>query len=352
MNSAWGSNGFGRVISSALAFLSQDEIANISGNDCGMPVSYAMTQHVGFLLIPGFPMLSFASVIESIRAANMLSQKALYRWSLIAVDGGYCEASNGLRFEAEYEVGTGADFDYVFVCAGGNPALFKHDGTFRWLKKLARQKTTIGGLSGGAYILALAGILTGYRFTVHWEHAPAFVEDYPELDLRKSLFEIDRDRLTASGGSAPLDMMHVLIAREHGQELAIAVSDWFLQTHIREGAGPQRMQLRERLGIANEPLLKVIEQMEKRTENPLTRRELAGIARVSIRQLERLFSRNLGHSMGAHYLEIRLDRARILIRQTGLSILEVGIACGFQNSSHFSRVYKARYGRAPSSERM
>lgn len=320
----------------------------LPGNDS----SAKPTAHVGFLLIPEFAMLPYVSVIEPLRAANRLSGRQLYRWSHISIDGEPTAASNGVRIQADFCVGTDVPFDYVFVCAGGNPALFRHPATFVWLRHLARRGVKIGGVSGGPYILARAKVLTGYRFTIHWEHAPAFVEDYPELDLRRSLYEIDRDRLTSSGGAAPLDMMHAVIAREHGSELAVAVSEWFLQTRVREGTGPQRMPLRERLGIAHAPLLRVISRMEKTVENPVPREELASLADVSLRQLERLFRQHLNCSLGEHYLALRLDRARDLVRQTSLSVLEIALACGFTSASHFSRTYRARFGQAPRTERL
>lgn len=310
------------------------------------------TAHVGFLLIPDFALLPYASVIEPLRAANRLRGRALYRWSHISVDEQPAAASNGVRIQAEFRVGTDAHFDYVFVCAGGNPALFKDPPTFGWLRQLARRGVKIGGVSGGPYILARANLLTGYRFTIHWEHAPAFVEEYPELDLRRSLYEIDRDRLTSSGGAAPLDMMHAFIAREHGSPLAMSVSDWLLQTQVREGTSPQRMALRERLGIAHAPLLRAISRMEQTLENPVSREELAGLANVSLRHLERLFRHHLGCSLGEHYLALRLDRARKLVRQTSLSVLEIALACGFTSASHFSRSYRARFGQAPRTERL
>jgi len=312
----------------------------------------ARPTHVGFLLIPDFALLAYASAIEPLRAANRLSGRPLYRWSHVSIDGGPATASNGVGIAADERVGTETRFDYVFVCAGGNPALFRHQPSFGWLRQLARRGTRIGGVSGGPYLLARANLLGGYRFTIHWEHAPALIEEYPELDLRRSLYEIDRDRLTCSGGTAPLDMMHALIAREHGSELAVAVSEWFLQTHVREGGGPQRMPLRERLGIAHEPLLRVVARMEQTIESPEPREELARIANVSLRQLERLFRQHLGRSLGAHYSMLRLDRARDLLRQTSLSVLEIALACGFTNGSHFSRSYATRFGHPPRAERL
>lgn len=308
--------------------------------------------HIGFLLIPDFALLAYASAIEPLRAANRLSGRALYRWSHVSIDGLPAPASNGVRIQADCGVGDEGRFDYVFVCAGGNPAAFQHGPTFAWLRQLARRGVGLGGISGGPYILARANVLGSYRFTIHWEHAPAFLEDYPDLDLRRSLYEIDRDRLTSSGGTAPLDMMHAVIAREHGSELALAVSEWFLQTHVREGAGPQRMPLRERLGVSHAPLLRVVGRMEQSLENPVPRDELARTAGVSLRQLERLFRLHLGRSLGEHYLGLRLDRARDLLRQTTLSALEIALACGFASASHFSRAYRTRFGHAPRAERL
>ena len=307
--------------------------------------------HIGFLLVPDFALLPYASAIEPLRAANRLSGRSLYRWSHISIDNAPAIASNGVAIAADAVVGDDARLDYLFVCAGGNPALFHHQQTFSWLRQLARRGVRLGGISGGPYLLARANLLAGYRFTLHWEHAPAFLEDYPDLDLRRSLYEIDRDRLTCSGGTAPLDMLHAMIARDHGADLALAVSEWFLQTHVREGAGPQRMPLRERLGIAHAPLLRVIDRMERTIEQPLSREDLARLAGVSLRQLERLFRQHLGRSLGEHYLILRLDRARELLRQTSLSILEIALACGFASASHFSRSYSARFGHPPRGER-
>ncbi len=322
--------------------------ARLTLSDGGDP---SQPTHMGFLLIPDFALLGYASAIEPLRAANRLSGKPLYRWSHVSIDGAPALASNGVSIQADHGVGAETRFDYLIVCAGGNPAAFQHAPTFAWLRQLARRGVKLGGVSGGPYILARANVLAGYRFTLHWEHAPAFLEDYPQLDLRRSLYEIDRDRLTSSGGTAPLDMMHAVIARKHGSELALAVSEWFLQTHVREGEGPQRMPLRERLGISHAPLLRVVGRMELSLENPVSRGELARTAGVSLRQLERLFRLHLGRSLGEHYLGLRLERARDLLRQTSLSVLEIALACGFGSASHFSRAYRARFAHPPRAER-
>jgi transcriptional regulator GlxA family with amidase domain len=309
-------------------------------------------QSVGFLLVPGFALMSYAAAVEPLRAANLISGEPLYRWWQAAPGGKPVMASNGLAIIPDIGTGSDRDVDMLFVCAGGNPATFNDRAVFAWLRKLARRGVTIGGISGGPYILARAGLLDGRRTTLHWEHQPAFSEEFPEITVTPSLFEIDGNRITCSGGISALDMMVALIEQDHGRQLAAAVGDWFLHTHIREGMGPQRMDLRLRLGIADEKLLRVLRRMEDSIEAPQPRSELARIAGVSVRQLERLFRRHLGHGIHRQYSSMRLERARQLLRETTLPVLDVAVATGFTSSSQFARAYKRSFGEPPSHTRL
>lgn len=308
-------------------------------------------RQIGFLLIPGFSLLAYASTVEPLRAANRLSGRALYRWSHISTDGKASVSSGGLSVAADCKIGDDIDLDVLFVCAGGNPALFTHKPTLNWLRRIARSGVSIGGVSGGPYILARAGLLDGYRCTIHWEHMAAFREDFPGLEAHRTLYEIDRDRLTCAGGIAALDMMRAVLTSQHGPALANSVSGWFLQTHLRLGSGPQRLTLRERYGTSNRNLLKALEAMEASIENPISREQISRRAGVSIRQLERLFAAHLNTTISAQYLKLRLDRAQHLLHETTMPVLAVAIACGFANASHFSRSYKIQYGRTPKEER-
>lgn len=307
---------------------------------------------IGILLVPGFSLMAYASAVEPLRAANRLAYRELYRWRHFSVDGEAAEASNGATILCEHRIGDKVKLDLLLVCAGGNPALFEDEPTLKWLRALARAGVRIGGVSGGPYILARAGLLSGYRFTLHWEHIPALAEEFPDLAVSNTLYEIDRDRLTCAGGIAALDMMHALIEADHGHRLAAAVSEWFLHAQVRLGSGPQRMTLRERFGVTHPRLLRVLERMEAQIEEPASRAALAAVAGVSPRQLERLFQAHLGSTVGGHYLGVRLDRAQALLRQTTMPVLDIAVACGFVSASHFSRSYRARFGRSPRAERI
>jgi transcriptional regulator GlxA family with amidase domain len=317
------------------------------------PDSTSPIKSVGFLLIPGFSLMSYASAVEPLRAANQLTGRRLYRWWHAAPGDKPALASNGAAVVPDFRFGSSiAPPDFFFVCAGGNPATFKDRRTFAWLRKMAGLGVVIGGISGGPFILARAGLLTRRRCTVHWEHVPSMHEEFPETDLTHSLFEFDRDRITCSGGVAGLDMMVALISRDHGYTLGAAVSEWLLHTHVREGKGPQRMDLRFRVGVTDDKLLKTLKAMELHLESPLPRERLAKQAGVSLRQLERLFRIHLRCGVHEHYLALRLGRSRQLLRETSLSILEVAVATGFASASQFSRAFRRVFGFPPRDSRL
>lgn len=309
-------------------------------------------RRIGFVLIPDFPLMSYASAVEPLRAANVLAGEALYEWRVLTIDGAPARASVGVEVVADADWIDAKNFDQIFVCAGGNPASFDHRPTFGRLRACASAGVAIGGMSGGAFLLARAGLLAKQRCTIHWEHIPALSEEFPDLLLERSLFVFDGDRATCAGGLAAFDMMVELIRRRHGEALALAVSEWFLRTRAREGAEDQRISLRERARVANPRVLKILGLMEERIEAPFSHQELARQAGVSLRQLERLFSSHLGRTLGEAYVDVRLERARKLLRESSLSVMEIALACGFVSASHFARRYKQRFGEAPRASRL
>jgi transcriptional regulator GlxA family with amidase domain len=209
----------------------------------------------------------------------------------------------------------------------------------------------IGAVNLGSYLLARAGLLDGYRCTVHWENLSGFTEAFPHLEATSEIFEIDRDRFTCSGGMAAFDLMLHAIAGQHGFALASAVSDQFIHERIRDKRDRQRMALPARLGIRHPKLLAAIRRMEENLEETVSRAELARTVKVSPRQLERLFRKYLGRTPTRFYLELRLDKARRLLQQTEMTVLDVALACGFVSASHFSKCYRERFVKTPRAER-
>ncbi len=306
------------------------------------------SQTITIYLIDGFALMSFASVVEPLRAANLLAGRDLYDIQTIPVGGDEAVSSGSAVIRRAG--GQGAP-DLALVVAGGDPFASDDPGLLADLRKLDDANVTLGGVSGGPVVLARAGLMAGRRMTVHWEHAPALAELHPELLIERNLFVIDRDRVTCAGGTAPIDMMHNLVAQRHGAAFAREVSDWFLHTDVRLAGDPQRAGLQERLGVTSRPLLDAIEMMETHIADPLSLKQIAEITGVSPRQLNRMFQAKLSRSTMAFYRNLRLERARRLLMQTPLTLGEVAEATGFSAMPHFSRAYRTVFGVSPSTSR-
>ncbi len=306
---------------------------------------------IDFLLVPDFSMMAFTSAVEPLRAANRLSERELYRWQLLSRDGQPVQASNGIAVVPSASIADVMRSRVTFVVSGVDVQRHLDSQDTVFLRRMVRSGAVLGALCTGSYILAAAGLLAGRRCTIHWENLGGFVEDFPDITVSPDIYEIDRDRVTCSGGTAALDMMLFLIGRQHGQALANGISEQFIHDRIREPHAHQRMELRSRLGISHPKLIDVISNMEANLEEPVSQTELAELANLSTRQLERLFRKYLQATPTRYYLNLRLQRARNLLLQTSMSILSVALASGFVSASHFSKCYRECFGRTPRAER-
>jgi AraC-like DNA-binding protein len=197
------------------------------------------------------------------------------------------------------------------------------------------------------YPLAQLGLLDGYRAAVHWRWQDDFAERFPKVIATSHLFDWDRDRLTACGGMSVLDLLLAVLARDHGAELAGAVSEELVVERIREGGERQRIPLQNRLGSSHPKLTQAVLLMEANIEEPLTTDEIAQHVCVSRRQLERIFKQYLNRVPSQYYLELRLNKARQMLMQTSKSIIQIGLSCGFSSGPHFSSAYRNFFGATP-----
>jgi AraC family transcriptional regulator, glycine betaine-responsive activator len=309
-----------------------------------------------FVLVPNFSMIAFAAALEPLRIANRMASQELYAWQIVSKDGGSVRASNGCVVTTEQSlvevaIGSAARGPTIILCSGLGAERIHDRELFGWLRRADRAGAPIGAVCTGAHVLAKAGLLDGHKCTIHWENLPGFMEAFPHIDVTADLFEVDRNRLTCSGGTAALDLMLYLIATTHGQELAGKVSEQCLMDRIRQPHDHQRMPYRVRLGIHHPKLIGAIEMMEANVEEPLDQEMLARYVGLSRRQLERLFRKHLGRTPAQYYLELRLERARHLLYQTTMPIMNVAFATGFVSASHFSTCYRRLYGKTPRAER-
>lgn len=309
------------------------------------------THRFGFILVPEFSMMAFTSAVEPIRLANRVSGEVLYGGSVYSLDGEPVTASNGISVNVDGDLNDAQNLHTVIVCSGLNVHLQCDQRLINRLRHMASHGTAIGGLCTATHILAKAGLLDGINCTIHWENLTALTEEFPDLEVTSELFEIDKNRFTCAGGTAAVDMMLNWVSLFRGTKIAADVADEMLHHRIRDGNESQRMELRSRLGVAHPKLLAVVSLMEENLEEPLSCAGLAKQVGLSTRQLERLFRKYMNTAPTRYYLELRLNRARFLLRQTSLPVLSIALAAGFVSASHFSKCYREYYKCTPSEER-
>ena len=315
------------------------------------PTTPAKPRRFVFLLLDRFTLMAFASAIEPLRLANQVSGRPLYAWVLAGESGHEARCSNGTVLRLDIGLTEISRDDSVVVCGGLDVAEATSRPILNWLRREARRGAAIGGLCTGAWAVAKAGLLEGRRATIHWENQDSFSEDFENVQLMKSVFVMDGNRMTSAGGTASIDLMLKVIAQDHGEELANTVADQLIYNSIRTDQDSQRMSIPTRIGVRHPKLAQVIARMEANLEDPISPARLAEEVGMSTRQLERLFRRYLNRSPKRYNMEIRLQKARNLLMQTEMSVINVALACGFASPSHFSKCYRAQYATTPYRER-
>lgn len=304
-----------------------------------------------FVILPKFSTFTLSCLIEPLRIANYCDGKELYNWKLLSMEGDAIPSASGIPVQTEAINPENSHYDAIIVCGGWNAERYENPELFRWLRSMGRKGCILGAAEIGSYVLARAGLLEGYDSTVHWHCLSAFREAYPDHSVKEQLFVIDRKRMTCAGGTACLDMILSDIENRYGKSLAIEVADQLLYNSIRDSETPQR-EVQSHTNTAPPPALQgVIEFMENNIEEPISIPEICGFLDVTQRKLERLFNRYYECSAVAFYRALRLQHARTLLTQTNMSVLDIGVACGFASSSYFSKSYTDMFDVRPRDHR-
>lgn len=308
-------------------------------------------ERIGFLLMRDFTHLAFSCALEPLRIANFVSGAPLYDWVLLSGDGAAVECSNGAVTQVAGTMDGAGRLDRLFVISGLNVPDHTSADILAQLRRARAHGVRIGAICSGAYVLAKAGLLDGREAAMHWAWHDRMAAEFPKLTLRRSVFVIGDRFDTASGGTASADMILHLIARAHGRELALEVSDQMLYNAVRDSRAEQRLSPQSRYGIRSKHLTRALRIIEDNVQQPLSPSAIAQELGVSVRQLERLFNKYLGTSPSRFIMDQRLMRAQALLQQTDQTVVEIALSCGFSSAAHFAKVYGARYGMSPGKHR-
>lgn len=307
--------------------------------------------------MPRHSLLASSAAAEALVVANEVLGDARYEPVMLTLDGQPVTSACGTHVAAQASLAGAPPLAAALVVSESLPAVAAgpagapdpRAALGRWLRDQAVAGAVLGGVGTGAAWLAEAGLLDGYRATVHHAQVAVVGERHSHTIFSSNVYEIDRDRVSCGGGTASLDLMIAWLAREHGGAIVAPLLSHFGLDRLRARDERQRAPLWAR--VPNAKVTEAVALMEANLQEPLPTAELARLVGVSSRQLERLFKQHLDDMPSRHYVELRLVRARRLLRHSGQSILQIALACGFASASHFSKAYRARFGHTPRDER-
>lgn len=305
---------------------------------------------VDLLVLPGCSLLSLASAVEPLRAANRQSGRIVFNWRFVSVDGVAPLTSSGIGWPVTSTHDASSRCDVLGVIAGFGAAQMTDRKLIAHIYRASRNATVVMGIESGPWLLARAGLLDEHRAATHWEDFEDFAAAFPNVDLRPDRYVIDRRFITTSGASPTFDMMVDLVRRVLGHPAALDVATSFVHDDLRAAGDPQ---VNATLGDArHDPrLVRAIRIMETHIDAPVSIAAIARRVSMSTRGLEQLFDRQLGQTPGSYFLSLRLAVARRLVNDTRLSMTDIASRTGFSSESAFSRAFSRQFGLPPSASR-
>ncbi len=301
---------------------------------------------LALLVLPQSSILEVASTLDPLRSANRHLGSEVYRWRVVSPDGGPVPLTCGIELPSNGPLSAAEGADALIVVAGFQQWQGATPALIRELSRMAPRFAAMGGIDAGSWVLARAGLLNGYKATVHWEDLEDLAAAHPAVDVQPNRFVIDRSRFTAGGAAPAADLMLHLIRSRHGAALALQVAASFITT-ARDGHEPQISHTKPDPRL-DPRVASAIARIEAHLDTPETSAEIARAVGLSPRRLEQIFVQNLGLTPAAYALSHRLAAARRMITDTRHPLAEVALRCGFSSASALSRAFAAKFGQPPS----
>jgi transcriptional regulator GlxA family with amidase domain len=309
---------------------------------------------LGFLMFPGFPMACLTSAIEPLRAANEITGRREFVWSLVAETAVPVRSSAEIGFEPDVTLQDLEAVDHLYLLSPPTAEYADPRRSPAKLRWLDRTGVTLGAFSGGIFPLARAGLLEGRPCSVHWCYEAAFKADFPGVEAREVTILREGRRITASGAGAVFDLMLRLIEERLGRDCMTEVACWFQHPFVRDADASQKVPVARAGGTTDSlpvAIREAIRLFETHVEDPLRIPDVATAVGLSGRHFERMFKRETGQSPLRYYHHLRLMKARQRVLYSNDSFREIAASVGYMTSSPMIRHYTEFFGVSPRDER-
>jgi transcriptional regulator GlxA family with amidase domain len=300
-------------------------------------------QRIGFIVLPGFQMMSVAA-LSVFELANSEIGEPVYDLHLLSETGASIRSSIGITVATEPFDET--NFDTLLV--GGSAVVGSvTPGVITFLRQALERSRRVAATCTGAFVLAEAGLLDGRRATTHWGRARELQARFPRVTVEEDrIFIIDGPVWTSAGMTAGIDLALAMIEQDLGAEVARAVARKLVVYHRRAGGQSQFSALLE-LEPKSDRIQSALAYAKRNLAVPLTVGQLAKAAHLSPRQFSRAFRAETGQSPAKAVENLRVEAARLMMEQTRHPIEVVARQTGFADRDRMRRAFLRAFGQPP-----
>lgn len=327
----------------------------LKGGDAGSRLGGDRPLSVGIILLPRFSFLSLAALVETLRHASTeqgRDRQISNTWTTMASTMDLVQSSCGIGVTPWERLGDPGRFDYVVVVGGAierNQPV--QESLVEYLRRCSAEGLRIVGVAGGVVPMVHAGLLRQRRCCVHWASFGDMVGEFDDIHpVGDQLFVTDGNRITCAGEASAADLAYWMIERHCGPAAAQHSFNQTLIGSARPGNSAQPHPAVES-DVEHDRVRRAVIIMQQNLSEPMRLEEIASRVHVSKRQLERLFQRELGHTVQAFSRRLRLRYGLFKLMNTAMTVTAIAQECGFSDSSHFCRKFGQFYGRSPSEMR-
>jgi transcriptional regulator GlxA family with amidase domain len=296
-------------------------------------------QRIGFVVSPGFQLMSFAAV-SAFECANKEMGEPVYDVRLLSETGGSIRSSIGVNVTTEPFDGT--NFDTLIVGRGTEPST---PALIEFIRQALGRCRRVAATCTGAFILAEAGLLDGRRATTHWNSARDLQARFSKVKVEEDrIFIIDGPVWTSAGMTAGIDLVLAMIEQDLGVEVARAVARQLVVYHRRTGGQSQFSALLE-LEPKSDRIQSALGYAKRNLDKRLTVGQLAAAAHLSPRQFSRAFRAETGQSPAKAVENLRIEAARLMMEQSRHPIDVIARQTGFADRDRMRRAFLRAFGQ-------
>jgi transcriptional regulator GlxA family with amidase domain len=312
-------------------------------------------RRVVVLAVPPVDEFDLVCPIQVFGAANRLAGKPVYSVEVVTNGTDVKVQGEGgvLSFVAErtYKA-LNENFDSLLLVCGLGTRNARDPALFAWLRRIAPTMHRLGSVCVGSFLLAEAGLLNGRRATSHWRFSKELARRYPKVKVESELVWVkDGNIYTLAGISAGIDLALAWVEEDCGAAVAQEVARE-LVLFLRRSSGQK--QLSVTLSAQASEMKSIQELRVWITENlrkKLSVQVLADRAAMSVRNFERMFTREVGRTPSQYVLQARVEAARHRLEQTDGGLEQIAAACGFGSADVMRRAFVRSVGTTPNKYR-